>query len=60
MLMAGGGGVTITGAEGGLGKSSVWAGVVVVGDGGGVPGFFSGLDWTWTDKKRRTDVEMDS
>jgi len=42
----GGGGVTITG--GGLGERGVGVGVAAdrAGTGGGVPGFFSGLDWT--------------
>lgn len=40
--------MTITGAGGGLGERGVGAGVAVVatGAGGGVPGFFSGFDWT--------------
>lgn len=40
--------MTITGAGGGLGERGVGVGEAVasVGAGGGVPGFFSGLDWT--------------
>lgn len=40
--------MTITGAGGGLGECGVGVGEAVasVGAGGGVPGFFSGLDWT--------------
>ena len=46
--MAAGGGLTITGARGGLGERGVGAGVAGAGAGagGGVPGFLSGLDWT--------------
>lgn len=51
--MAGGGGVTITGAGGGLGERGVGAGVAVVatGAGGGVPGFFSGFDWILKERR---------
>lgn len=44
--MAGGEGVTISGAGGGLGERGEGVDVVATGVGGGVPGFFSGLDWT--------------
>lgn len=56
--MAGGGGVTITGAGGGLGERGVGVGEAVasVGAGGGVPGFFSGLDWTWKERGGRSCV----
>lgn len=40
--------MTMIGAGGGLGERGVGAGEAVAsaGAGGGVPGFFSGLDWT--------------
>lgn len=46
--MAGGEGGIMTGAGAGLGEHGVGLGEAIarVGAGGGVPGFFSGLDWT--------------